>query len=129
MSRFGFSNAAATPEPVNAPEVAEPTAPKPAPPAPADTKAFDQLDAKLRIHAKLIDELDLSVLDKLDDETMRRRVRGIDSEIIKKEEMALSATEEASVAEAVMDEMTGLGPIEPLLKDDSIADILINGFD
>lgn len=76
MSRFGFSNAAAKPEPVNAPEVAEPTAPKPAPPAPADTKAFDQLDAKLRIHAKLIDELDLSVLDKLDDETMRRRVRG-----------------------------------------------------
>ena len=129
MSRFGFSNAAAKPEPVNAPEVAEPTAPKPAPPAPADTKAFDQLDAKLRIHAKLIDELDLSVLDKLDDETMRRRVRGIVSEIIKKEEMALSATEEASFADAVMDEMTGLGPIEPLLKDDSIADILINGFD
>ena len=129
MSRFGFSNAAAKPEPVNAAEVAEPTAPKPAPPAPADTKAFDQLDAKLRIHAKLIDELDLSVLDKLDDETMRRRVRGIVSEIIKKEEMALSATEEASFADAVMDEMTGLGPIEPLLKDDSIADILINGFD
>ncbi|CAN0484372.1 unnamed protein product, partial [Scytosiphon promiscuus] len=60
---------------------------------------------------------------------MRRRVRGIVSEIIKKEEMALSATEEASFADAVMDEMTGLGPIEPLLKDDSIADILINGFD
>tara|TARA_R110000796_G_scaffold229502_4_gene346851 strand:- start:15669 stop:17063 length:1395 start_codon:yes stop_codon:yes gene_type:complete len=130
MSRFGFSNTAPKPEPVETPkdDASTPAAPKPAPPAPAsDTKAFDQLDAKLRIHAKLIDELDLSALDKLDDETMRRRVRGIVSEIIKKEEMALSAAEEASFADAVMDEMTGLGPIEPLLKDDSIADILING--
>ncbi|MEH6743166.1 CpaF family protein [Hyphomonas sp.] len=130
MSRFGFSNTAPKPEPVETPkdDASTPAAPKPAPPPPAsDTKAFDQLDAKLRIHAKLIDELDLSALDKLDDETMRRRVRGIVSEIIKKEEMALSAAEEASFADAVMDEMTGLGPIEPLLKDDSIADILING--
>lgn len=129
MSRFGFSNAVKQPEVEQAPQAApEPSAPKPAPQvAAADAKAFDQLDAKLRIHAKLIDELDLSALDKMDDETMRRRVRGIVSEIIKKEEMALSAAEEASFADAVMDEMTGLGPIEPLLKDDSIADILING--
>ena len=127
MSRFGFAS--------TAPKVAE-TAPAPAEAAPAasprqrnepEPASFDLLDAKLRVHAKLIDELDLSALDKMDDETMRRRVRGIISEIIRKEEMALSAAEEASFADAVMDEMTGLGPIEPLLKDDSIADILING--
>ena len=87
---------------------------------PEPSAGFDLLDAKLRIHAKLIDELDLSALDKMDDETMRRRVRGIIGEIIRKEEMALSATEEASFADAVMDEMTGLGPIEPLLKDDPL---------
>lgn len=123
MSRFGFSSAAPKP-----PE-AVPVAVAPASPARAkpEQAAFDLLDAKLRVHAKLIDELDLSALDKLDDDTMRRRVRGIISEIIRKEEMALSAAEEASFADAVMDEMTGLGPIEPLLKDDSIADILING--
>ena len=79
------------------------------------------------MHAKLIDELDLSALDKMDDETMRRRVRGIIGEILRKEQMALSSAEEASFSDAVMDEMTGLGPIEPLLKDDSISDILING--
>ena len=128
MSRFGFSNAV----PKVADAVATPAAEVAVPAvsakqAQADQAAFDLLDAKLRVHAKLIDELDLSALDKLDDETMRRRVRGIISEIIRKEEMALSAAEEASFADAVMDEMTGLGPIEPLLKDDSIADILING--
>ncbi|WP_291044835.1 CpaF family protein [Hyphomonas sp.] len=125
MSRFGFTPAVKREEPV---VVATPVAgtasnmrSKP------ESAGFDLLDAKLRVHAKLIDELDLSALDKLDDETMRRRVRGIIGEIIRKEEMALSSAEEASFADAVMDEMTGLGPIEPLLKDDSIADILING--
>ena len=125
MSRFGFTLAVKKEEPVAAAAPFAGTASnmrsKP------ESAGFDLLDAKLRVHAKLIDELDLSVLDKMDDETMRRRVRGIIGEIIRKEEMALSSAEEASFADAVMDEMTGLGPIEPLLKDDSIADILING--
>lgn len=130
MSRFGFSAAVPANENITETPVVQAPSPKPAvtPAKPqAEQKGFDQLDAKLRIHAKLIDELDLSALDKMDDDTMRRRVRGIVSEIIKKEDMALSAAEEASFTDAVMDEMTGLGPIEPLLKDDSIADILING--
>tara|TARA_R110000787_G_scaffold28182_4_gene77078 strand:- start:7545 stop:8936 length:1392 start_codon:yes stop_codon:yes gene_type:complete len=131
MSRFGSSSVPATPLVAPAKPAAET---KPAPQVAAaksksDDKAFDLLDAKLRVHAKLIDELDLSALDKMDDGTMRQRVRGIISEIIRKEEMALSSVEEMSFADAVMDEMTGLGPIEPLLKDDSIADILINGYD
>ncbi|MCB9963197.1 MAG: CpaF family protein [Hyphomonas sp.] len=129
MSRFGFSNAAAKPV---EPEAASRAAAPPPPPAARtqqEQKGFDLLNAKLKVHAQLIDVLDLSALDKVDDDTMRRRVRGIISEIIRKEDMALSSAEEASFADAVMDEMTGLGPIEPLLKDDSIADILINGCD
>lgn len=130
MSRFGFTPRIPDPAPVETNDNA-PAAPVEATPVKQpeqDDKAFDMLEAKLQIHAKLIDELDLSALDKLDDDTMRRRVRAIVSEIIRKEDMALSAAEEASFADAVMDEMTGLGPIEPLLKDDSIADILINGY-
>jgi pilus assembly protein CpaF len=131
MSRFGSSSVPATPLVVPSEPVAEtrPTPQMAAAKVKTDEKAFDLLDAKLRVHAKLIDELDLSALDKMDDTTMRQRVRGIISEIIRKEEMALSSVEEMSFADAVMDEMTGLGPIEPLLKDDSIADILINGYD
>ncbi|MEZ5954597.1 MAG: CpaF family protein [Hyphomonas sp.] len=128
MSRFGFSNAVAKPdEPSSLPQPQATSAPPPPARGQQDSKAFDLLNAKLKVHAKLIDELDLSALEKLDDDTMRRRVRSIIAEIIRKEDMALSSAEEASFADAVMDEMTGLGPIEPLLKDDSIADILING--
>ena len=129
MSRFGFTSAA---EKVAEPQVTVAVAaPKAAakPVSKPEQKGFDLLDAKLLVHAKLIDELDLSALDKLDDDTMRRQVRTIVSDIIRRENLALSAAEEAGFTDAVMDEMTGLGPIEPLLKDDSIADILINGCD
>ena len=123
MSRFGSLLSSPRTAPL------EPEEPAPKPPAPKpEQPGFDLLDAKLRIHAKLIDELDLSVLEKLDDETLRRRVRMIVAEIIDKEDMALSQAEETSFVDAVIDEMMGLGPIEPLLKDESIADILINGY-
>ena len=125
MSRFGFIPAVRKEEPVASASPVAGTASNMR--SRPESAGFDLLDAKLRVHAKLIDELDLSALDKMDDETMRRRVRGIIGDILRKEEMALSSAEEASFADAVMDEMTGLGPIEPLLKDDSISDILING--
>ena len=88
------------------------------------------LQAKLRIHGRLIDELDLSAIERLDETQLRGQVRGIVLDIIRRDDnLALSAVEEQAFADAVFDELTGLGPIEPLLKDDSIADILINGAD
>ena len=87
----------------------------------------DLLSAKLRIHSKLIDEIDLSDLDKLDDEALRRQVHALVAEIVREERLTMNAAEVVSFANAVFDEMTGLGPIEPLLQDDSICDILING--
>ncbi len=106
------------------PQVHEPV---PAPLAAAEDRGSQMLDAKLRIHARLIDELDLSAIERLQEDQLRGQVRTIVQEIIRSEELALSGAEIAEFADAVFDEMTGLGPIEPLLKDDSIADILING--
>jgi len=106
------------------PQVQEPA---PAPVAAAEDRDGQMLDAKLRIHARLIDELDLSAIERLQEDQLRGQVRTIVQEIIRSEELALSGAEIAEFADAVFDEMTGLGPIEPLLKDDSIADILING--
>ena len=87
----------------------------------------DMLDMRLKLHAKLIDELDLSKLEKLDEAEMRRQVRNLVSDFVRVERMALNANEVDRLGEEVFDEMVGLGPLEPLLKDESINDILING--
>ena len=89
--------------------------------------ALGLLDAKIRVHNRLIDELDLSALDKLGDEDLKRQVRSIVIDMVREEGMAMSSAEINTFADAVFDEMTGLGPIEPLLADDSVSDIMING--
>jgi pilus assembly protein CpaF len=133
MSRFSIRRAAVAPEPV-APEPEAPaadarpvfTAPitesKPAP-KPVD----DLIDVRLRLHGRLIEELDLSKLDKLDEPEMRRQVRNLVGDFVRDERMALNSMEIDRLGAEVFDEMVGLGPIEPLLKDESINDILING--
>ena len=136
MGRFVRSSAApAAPAPVAANDAApkavsllKDTDKPRAAAAKQQTKDDILLDTKLQIHARLIDELDLSAMEALDEDTLRSQVRKIVFEIIRKDNLPLSAAEETAFADAVFDEMTGLGPIEPLLKDDSIADILINGY-
>ena len=85
------------------------------------------LDLRLRLHTRLIDELDLAKLDKLDESELRRQVLGQVTEFARDERMALNTKELEALGASIYDEMVGLGPIEPLLKDDSINDILING--
>jgi pilus assembly protein CpaF len=85
------------------------------------------LDARLKLHARLIDEIDLSKLDKLDDMEMRRQVRKLVADFAREERLPLNSAEIEQLGVQVFDEMVGLGPIEPLLQDDTIADILING--
>ncbi|MEM6899790.1 MAG: CpaF family protein [Pseudomonadota bacterium] len=93
----------------------------------ASRHAQTLLEAKIRVHNRLIDELDLSSLEKLGDSDLKRQVRAIVMEIVREEGMAMSSAEIGQFADAVFDEMTCLGPIEPLLSDDSVSDILING--
>jgi pilus assembly protein CpaF len=108
-------------------------APTPAPaaapaPAPANPLLTDKLlDAKVRLHRKLIEEINLSALEKLPEEEIRKHVQQLVSQYILVERLALNAQELAGFVNEILDEMTGLGPIEPLLKDPSVADILING--
>ncbi len=134
MGRFSLARAA--PQPPQAPQPAPaPVAdaqPQPAPAAKPEPKAKapardSNLDLRLRLHARLIDELDLSKLDKLDEAELRRQVLGQVTEFARAERMALNAKELETLGASIYDEMVGLGPIEPLLKDESINDILING--
>jgi pilus assembly protein CpaF len=116
-------------EPVAAlPAIAVPVA-EPAPPlAPSATLLSERLlDAKVRLHRKLLEEINLSALEKLPEEEVRTHVQELVSQYVVAERLALNAQELSEFASEILDEMTGLGPLEPLLKDPAVNDILING--
>jgi pilus assembly protein CpaF len=85
------------------------------------------LDAKVRLHRRLIEDINLSALEKLPEDEIRTHVQGLVSQYVMVERLALNAQELADFVSEILDEMTGLGPLEPLLKDPTINDILING--
>jgi pilus assembly protein CpaF len=105
----------------------EPAA-EPVPVAPVNPLLSDKLlDAKVRLHRKLIEEVNLSALEKLSDDEIRQHIQQLVTRYILVERLALNTEELNEFVSEILDEMTGLGPLEPLLKDPSIADILING--
>ncbi|MEA2993790.1 MAG: pilus assembly protein CpaF [Alphaproteobacteria bacterium] len=85
------------------------------------------LDAKVRLHRRLIEEINLSALEKLSEEEIRLHIQQLVTQYIVVERLALNTEELNEFVSEILDEMTGLGPLEPLLKDPSISDILING--
>jgi pilus assembly protein CpaF len=96
--------------------------------APANPLLSDKfLDAKVRLHRRLIEEVNLSALEKLSEDEIRKHIQQLVTQYILVERLALNTEELAEFVSEILDEMTGLGPLEPLLKDPSIADILING--
>src|SRR5215510_8503279 len=109
---------------------AEQPARKGPPPLPAPAKNPLQrpelIDAKIRLHRKLIDELNLSQIEKLSRPELREQVHKLVSEYVLAERIPLNQGELSDFVGEVMDELTGLGPIEPFLKDPTVTDILIN---
>src|SRR3977135_4391793 len=85
------------------------------------------LDAKVRLHRRLIEEINLSALEKLPEDEMRAHIQQLVTQYIVAERLALNTQELNEFVSEILDEMTGLGPLEPLLKDPTINDILING--
>ncbi len=105
-----------------------PETPAPAQQAPTNALLTDKLlDAKVRLHRRLIEEINLSALEKLPEEQIRNHVQQLVSQYVLVERLPLNAHELQEFVSEILDEMTGLGPLEPLLKDPSISDILING--
>ncbi len=99
--------------------------------APRDSKLTQPrfLEAKVRLHRMLIEVIDLSVLEKVSREELRDLVGEVVSKQVLDERLPLNKEELAEFCEEVCDEMTGLGPLEPLLEDPTISDILINTHD
>jgi len=86
---------------------------------------FEEL--KRKIHGKLVDKLDLSRVSELEGETLKREIRLVVEHLCDSEDTMLNRQERERLIEEVLDETFGLGPLELLLKDPTISDILING--
>ena len=97
------------------------------PTRPSDSKETDFEDLKQRIHSKLVDKLDLSRVGELEGETLRREIRLVVEHLCDTEDTLLNRNERERLVSEVLDETFGLGPLEMLLKDPTISDILING--
>ncbi len=84
------------------------------------------LDEKLKLHGRIIDEFNLAVLEKLSPDELRREVQAYVANYVRAERISLNQKELEIFTGEVLAEMTGFGPIEPLLKDPTVNDILIN---
>jgi pilus assembly protein CpaF len=89
------------------------------------SKSFEEL--KRLIHGKLVDKLDLSRVSDLEGDTLRREIRLVVERLCDTENPLLNRMERERLIDEVLDETFGFGPLEVLLKDPTISDILVNG--
>src|SRR5215475_7194969 len=85
-------------------------------------------DIKTRVHRILINKLDLSKLENADPDAVQKDVKKVIERILDDENAPLSGAEREQVQTDVLNELFGLGPLEPLLADKTVSDILVNGW-
>ncbi|WP_316016053.1 CpaF family protein [Roseobacter sp. HKCCA0434] len=84
------------------------------------------LDIRMDLHRRLLETLNLAVLDKVGETDLRREISSITREGLRDQGIVLNAAETEQLNNDLYDEVTGLGPLEPLLKDPTVNDILVN---
>ena len=92
-----------------------------------ESKAAEFENLKRKIHSKLVDKLDLTKVGDLAGDVLRREIRLVVEHLCDTEDTLLNRSERDRLVDEVLDETFGLGPLEMLLKDPTISDILING--
>ena len=85
-------------------------------------------ELKHELHQKLIEKIDLATIEKLPREQLRDELRLILNQILAVSDLPLNRVEREQMVEELLDEVTGLGPLEPLLADTTISDIMVNGY-
>ena len=140
MVAVGAAQAAPRPQasaaaPAKAP-VAAVAAPKPhVPKTPAEAAAADKerkrkdrlQELKVELHKRLLESLNLAAIEKASEAQLKSEIAAISAEALDEMSVALSAPDRAQLHQELYDEVMGLGPLEPLLKDETISDILVNG--
>jgi pilus assembly protein CpaF len=91
----------------------------------ANADAYHEL--KHELHNKLIEKIDLTTIEKLPREQLRDELRLILNQLLATSDLPLNRVEREQMVEELLDEVTGLGPLEPLLADTTISDIMVNG--
>jgi pilus assembly protein CpaF len=114
--------------------VAEAPAPPPPPPQlrktilkEADPAVEKYESLKRHIHLRLVDRLDMNRVGEMDPGKLRSEIRGVVEHLCDTENPLLNRAERQRLVDEILDETFGLGPLELLLKDESISDIMING--
>jgi pilus assembly protein CpaF len=90
-----------------------------------DLHAYQRM--KARVHQRLLERLDLHALEGMAPERLRQELGGLVERLLGEENLVLNAAERRMLVRDIQDEMVGLGPLEPLLADATVSDILING--
>jgi len=84
-------------------------------------------ELKSNLHTKLLNEIDLESINRLKEETAREQLRRVVHELLTREKTPLTQAEREQLVLEILDEVFGLGPLQPLLADPTISDILVNG--
>ncbi|WP_370287211.1 CpaF family protein [Pseudooceanicola nanhaiensis] len=84
-------------------------------------------EIKLELHRALLDNLNLAALDTASEQDLRMEINAIATEVLQEKSIVLNREERGILNQELYDEVKGLGPLESLLKDDTVADILVNG--
>jgi len=85
-------------------------------------------ELKFTLHRKLLDQINLDALAGIENDRIRAEVKQAALMIVEQEPTLLTALEKEEISEEVLHEVFGLGPLEPLLQDPTISDILVNGY-
>ncbi len=83
--------------------------------------------AKVKIQQVLLERIDTSAAASLHREQLRKEIFPIVNELLSEQRLQLNSAEREELVEQMLDDMLGLGPLEPLLADDSVTDIMVNG--
>lgn len=108
---------------------------RPAPTAPAQSVSTDKekkrkdrmSEIKLELHRELLNNLNLAALETASEQELRVEINSIAAEILQEKGIVLNREDRTALSQDLFDEVTGLGPLETLLKDDDVNDILVNG--
>lgn len=87
------------------------------------------LELKNRLHGELLDRLNLALIDKVERSELKRQIASLVTGLVKDEGVYMRSEAFSSLVEELIHEVMGLGPLEPLLEDPTINDILVNSFD